>query len=63
MGTTHRPTTENGTPSETGLAALELRLPCSAEAPGLARRAIQLWMAGLRCTEEFVEDAILTKLH
>ena len=59
MGTTHRPTTENGTPSETGVAALELRLPCSAEAPGLARRAIQRWMAGLRCTEEFVEDTIL----
>ena len=39
--------------------SLDLRLPRSVEAPGLARRALRRWMAGVAGTDELVDDATL----
>jgi len=42
-----------------GPLPLDLVLPRSAEAPGLARQALRGWLAGLACTNGVVEDAVL----
>jgi anti-sigma regulatory factor (Ser/Thr protein kinase) len=40
-------------------APLDLVLPRSVEAPGLARKALRRWMAALALSDELVEDAAL----
>ena len=51
----------NGTPRETALPAssLDVSLPQSVKAPGLARSALRRWIVDTGCTDEFVEDAAL----
>ena len=39
--------------------ALDVLLPQSVEAPGLARSALRRWIVAFGCTDEFVEDAAL----
>ena len=41
------------------MAACELSLPRSVRATGLARQALQKWIAGVGCTDELVDNAAL----
>src|SRR4051794_37280202 len=55
-------TDTRGTPGDGPVAVrlpLDVVLPCSAEAPGLARQALRRWIAALDCPEELVEEAAL----
>jgi anti-sigma regulatory factor (Ser/Thr protein kinase) len=38
---------------------LDLVLPCSVQAPGLARQALRTWLAAIALSDELVEDASL----
>ena len=40
-------------------APLDVDLPRSVAAPGIARRALRSWMVALACADELVEDAAL----
>jgi anti-sigma regulatory factor (Ser/Thr protein kinase) len=51
-----------GVPSDVEVAvpvSLDLRMPRSMEAPGLARQALRRWIADSVCRDELVEDAAL----
>jgi anti-sigma regulatory factor (Ser/Thr protein kinase) len=56
-----RPAMETlGTPNGVEVPVpLDVLLPRSLEAPGLARQAVRRWIAALACADELVEDAAL----